>query len=82
MSLRDRFVALLTRGSVDETPDQLVELIRLPLHQGPLTLRLLRDDGFAAVGEEAFNVVTRSVTDYRILVPRRELTAAETALNS
>lgn len=80
MKIIERLAGLLGRGAADPDPDAFVEVARLPLHLGPMTLDRLRDEGFTAMGEEVFNVVTRSTTDYRILVPRHEADAALAAL--
>ena len=71
MSLRAKFFAWLSRGDPGD-PAELLEITRLPIAGGPLTVAALRDAGFSAVGEEAFNIVTRTASDYRVLVPRGE----------
>jgi hypothetical protein len=45
-----------------------------------MTVASLRDSGFEATGAESFNIVTDVLSDYRILVPRRQATEATARL--
>jgi hypothetical protein len=76
MTMREALNRWLGRGSVAESPDQLVEIAIIPLAAGPLSVELLSAAGFHASGAPTFNVVTNVASDYRILVPRREAAAA------
>jgi hypothetical protein len=40
----------------------------------------LQENGIPVVGEECFSLVTRSLTDYRLLVARQDALRAETLL--
>ena len=44
----------------------------VPIGSGPMTVATLCGEGFHATGSETFNVATNLLSDYRILVPRRE----------
>jgi hypothetical protein len=72
MTIRERLENLLNRGSVPEDPDALVEIALVPIASGPMTVASLCDSGFEATGAESFNIVTDVLSDYRILVPRRQ----------
>jgi hypothetical protein len=76
MTIRQSIEKLLTRGSAPEDPDALVEIALVPIASGPMTVASLCEDGFAATGAESFNIVTDVLSDYRILVPRRQATDA------
>ena len=71
VGLRAKFFAWLSRGEPGD-PAELLEITRVRIAGGPLMVAALRNAGFQAVGEEAFNIVTRTSSDYRILVPRGE----------
>ena len=57
-------------------PDKPVELIVVRGPSGPMTVARLCEAGFDATGHETFNVATSLLSDYRILVPRREVERA------
>ena len=80
MGFRDRLLKLLDRGENAGSPDDPVELVRVPAHLGPMTVASLRDQGFHVTGEAAFSVITDTLSDYRILVRREDLAAASAAL--
>ena len=80
MTIRQTLEKLLTRGSAPEDPDALVEIALVPIGSGPMTVASLRDSGFEATGAESFNIVTDVLSDYRILVPRRQAVEATARL--
>jgi hypothetical protein len=80
MTIRQTIERLLTRGSVPEDPDALVEIALVPIGTGPMTVTSLCDSGFEATGAESFNIVTDVLSDYRILVPRRQAVEATARL--
>jgi hypothetical protein len=59
---------------------ELVEIGRVPLWRGPLIQNHLQANGIPVFGEECFSLVTRSLTDYRLLVARQDALRAETLL--
>jgi hypothetical protein len=59
---------------------EFVEIVRVPLWRGPLMQNHLEESGISVVGEECFSLVTRSLTDYRLLVARQDALRAETLL--
>lgn len=81
MGIRAKFFEWLSRGEPDD-PDELVEIARVRVAGGPLLVAGLCNAGFRATGEEAFNVVTRTTSDYRILVPRGEANDAMAHLSA
>jgi hypothetical protein len=81
VTVRDFFRRLLDRGGDNADPNELVELVVLKLPSGPMVLSALQTAGIDAVGDEAFDIVTRMGTDYRILVPRNQLAAANAILD-
>lgn len=81
VGLRERFWALLARGeAVERDPTEPVELDVVPLFQGPLLMAALEDAGIQATMVEAFDVVTRTRTQARIIVLRADLDAARQVL--
>ena len=80
MGIRQAIERLLNRGSFPENPDERVEIGLVPLPTGPMTVASLREEGFDASGAETFNVATDVLSDYRILVPRREAVEATARL--
>ena len=81
MTLRDTLFRFLDRGPEPGRPQDPVEVVRIPAHLGPMTIASLQQRGFHATGEEAMSVVTRTTSDYRLLVRRSEAEAAVVALN-
>jgi hypothetical protein len=68
---------LLSRGDAPAAgPDDLVEIALVPLARGPLLVSALEAEGLTAVMIEAYNLVTESRTDARIMVPRSQAAAA------
>ena len=80
MTIRQTIEKLLTRGSAPEDPDAPVEIALVPIASGPMTVASLRDLGFEATGAETFNIATDVLSDYRILVPRRQAADASARL--
>ena len=76
MTIRQAIQRLLERGSYPEDPEEPVEIGLVPLGTGPMTVASLREAGFDATGAETFNIATDVLSDYRILVPRREAVEA------
>ena len=81
MTIRDFVRRLLDRGGDKPDPNELVELVVLKLPRGPLVLSALQAAGIDAVGDEAFDVVTNMTTNFRIRVPRSQVTAANAILD-
>ena len=82
MSIRQRLFKLLDRGDVAADPDERIEVALVPIGAGPMTVATLRDEGFDATGSESFNIVTDVLSDYRILVPRRQAERATARLQA
>lgn len=77
MGLRSTLYRLLSYGSVpDRDPDEMVELVTLRLSDGPLLVADLADHDITAMALETNNVVTRTLSDVRILVRAADLEAA------
>jgi hypothetical protein len=76
MTIRQTIERLLTRGSVPDDPDSLIEIALVPISTGPMTVASLREAGFDASGAETFNIATNVLSDYRILVPRSQAAEA------
>jgi hypothetical protein len=81
VTIRDFVRRLLERGADNADPKELVELVVLKLPRGPMVLSALQAGGIDAVGDEAFDIVTTGRTEFRILVPRDQLTAANALLD-
>jgi hypothetical protein len=82
VSIRDAVYKVLNRGGGSQDPDEPIEVALVPVGAGPMTVATLRDEGFDASGNETFNIVTNVLSDYRILVPRREAERATSRLQS
>ena len=80
MTLRQTIERWLGRGSAPDDPDGLVEIALVPIASGPMTVASLCDAGFEATGAETFNIATDVLSDYRILVPRRQAADASARL--
>ena len=80
MTLCQRIENLLTTDLVPDDPDALVEIALVPIASGPMTVASLCEFGFEATGAESFNIVTDVLSDYRILVPRRQAVGATAKL--
>lgn len=82
MSFRSWVLARLSGPDVETDPDEPVEIARVDLASGPMMKAKLERAGLFAHGEECFSVLTRSNTDYRILVHRQDAAAATAILDS
>ena len=71
MGILQKFYALISKGPPAD-PNQPVELIVVSGPSGPMTLATLREHGFTATGHETYNVLSRTTTNFRILVPRHK----------
>lgn len=80
MSIRDVVYRLLNRGHEVADPDEPVEIALVPISAGPMAVATLRGEGFDATGNETFNIATNVLSDYRIVVPRREAERATARL--
>jgi hypothetical protein len=77
MGLRARFFRTLMRGTPPTLdPDEFVELAALPLFDATLLTERLRGHGVDASCVESYNVVSRVLSDGRVLVRRRQLAEA------
>ncbi len=76
MSWRDRLSTLFLSGTIEENPDEFIEIGVLPIAKGPIAVEQLRSEGFDAGGHDAFNIVTNVASGFRILVPRHQSEAA------
>lgn len=75
MGLRDRILQWLDRGSTDFDQDEFVEFAVVHVGAGPLLVARLQEAGIDATGHDTFNVGTQVLSDYSILVRRRDLAA-------
>jgi hypothetical protein len=82
VSIREWVFKLLSRGSTSPNPEEPVEVALVPIGSGPMTVETLRREGFSATGGETFNIATNVLSDYRILVPRREAERATARLQT
>jgi hypothetical protein len=82
VSIRDTVHRLLNRGGGSPDPDEPIEVALVPIGAGPMTVATLRSEGFDASGSETFNIVTNVLSDYRIVVPRREADRATARLRA
>lgn len=76
MGVRERIFRLLDRGHVDVDPDEFVDLTTVHVGAGPLLVAQLQQAGIDAIGEDAFNPGTQVLSDYRVMVRRRDLASA------
>jgi hypothetical protein len=82
MGVRDALFKLLNRGGQPANPDEPIEVALVPIGSGPMAVATLRGEGFDATGNETFNIATNVLSDYRILVPRREAERATARLQA
>jgi len=73
---------LLNRGDATADPDEPVEIALVPISAGPMAVAALRSEGFDAAGNETFNIATNVLSDYRIVVPRRDAERAAARLQT
>lgn len=78
MGLRESLLRLLSRGAPPvRDPDALQELTTVRGFEGPMLVAELRANDIEAIAVDSFNVVTRSLTDARIMVRAIDLPAAQ-----
>lgn len=82
MGLRAGFWKLLAKGGDEAAPDELVELVTVPQHEGPLMAADLEAHGIEATLEDAFDLVTRTLSSSRIMVRRIDLAAAQDVITA
>jgi hypothetical protein len=82
VSIRDAVYRLLSRGGQAPDPNEPIEVALVPISAGPMAVATLRSEGFDAAGNETFNVVTNVLSDYRIVVPRRDAERATARLEA
>lgn len=83
MGLREGFWKLLARGEPGELdPDEMVELVTVPQHKGPLMQAHLSDHGIDATLQVAFDVATRSASLLLVSVRRADFDAAQKVITS
>jgi hypothetical protein len=68
------------RRAVNE--DELVELITVPLFEGPLLVAQLRSNGIDAKAVDSFNLVTKVASDAQIFVRRGDVDSARAVVAS
>jgi hypothetical protein len=77
VGLWDAIVRNLSSGSERSVNnDEQVELMTVPLFDGPLVVAELRNSGIDAQAIDSFNIVTEIASNARILVRRGDLDAA------
>ena len=80
MGLRDTLRNLF--GASDEAdPDEPTEIGVVSITFGQIALTRLREEGFDAVGHDAFNIVSNVSSGYRIFVPYSQFEAAAARLD-
>ena len=80
MGLRETLHNLF--GASDEVDrDEPTEIGVVPIAIGQIALTRLRDEGFDAVGHDAFNIVSSVSSGYRIIVPYAQSEAAAARLD-
>ena len=83
MGLRAGFWKLLARGGDDTSaPDELVELVTVPQFEAPMMKASLAVQGIDATLEDAFDLVTKTLSQSRVLVRRDDLPAAQAAITA
>jgi hypothetical protein len=82
VGLRERFLRALTGDdAAADDPDDFVELEVVPLYDGPLAVHALRSEGIEPVCTEQFSVVTKTISQLRIMVPRKSVSRATEILH-
>ena len=83
MGLRSRLSDLLGGGDpADDDPDELIELVTVPSFEAGLIVADLDAHDISSTTTDAFNLVTRSLTDTRIMIRRADGPAAQALLES
>jgi hypothetical protein len=68
-------------ASEEVDPDEPTEIGVVSVAVGQIALTCLREEGFDAVGHDAFNIVSNVSSGYRILVPHAQSEAAAARLD-
>ena len=69
-------------GAPDEVdPDEPTEIGVVPIAVGQIALTRLRDEGFDAIGHDAFNIVSNVSSGFRIVVPHSQSESAAVRLD-
>ena len=68
-------------ASEEVDPDEPTEIGVVSVAVGQIALTRLREEGFDAVGHDAFNIVSNVSSGYRILVPYAQSEAAAARLD-
>ena len=68
-------------ASDDVGPDEPTEIGVVPIAVGQIAMTRLREEGFDAVGHDAFNIVTNVSSGFRIMVPYAQSEAAAARLD-
>ena len=77
VGVRSWFYRLLERGEAPERDvNEIIEVADVPLSQGPLLIRAMKDAGIDSTGIESFDVVTDTRTRFRVMVRRADAVAA------
>jgi hypothetical protein len=84
VGLRAALLRVLSNGPPRQpvNEDALVELITVPLFEGPLLVAHLRSNGIDAKAVDSFNVVTKIASDSQIFVRRGDLDSARVVVAS
>ena len=81
MGLRRWVYEKLSRGPVDELdPSEPIAVALVMLAEGPMLVSALQATGLHAVGIPSWSVATRWTDRVQVVVPRREVPAAEVVL--
>ena len=80
MGLRDTLRNLFGASEAVD-PDEPIEIGVVPIAIGQIALERLREEGFDAVGHDAFNIVSNVASGYRIIVPHAQSEAAAARLD-
>jgi len=78
VSFRERIFRLLDRGHYDVDPEEYVDFAVVHVGVGPMLVARLQEAGVEAIGEDTFNPGTQVLSDYRVMVRRRDLETATT----
>jgi len=83
MGLRSGFWKLLARGGEGEPdPDSMVELVTVPQFEAALIEASLNDHGIDSTVEDAFDLVTQTLSSSRILVRSADFAVAQQVLTA
>ncbi|TML13549.1 MAG: hypothetical protein E6G39_09895 [Actinobacteria bacterium] len=83
MSPRRWVLKWLMKGSAEPVdPDEFIEVEIVPSYMGPLVETVLRDNDIEPRCEDTYNIVTRALSDVRVLVSRRDFVQATELLTA